>query len=205
MLIRRALAIVAVLPVACGSSLAATSRTKVPCGPPGDKTLAADPVARVYQVGSKVYGCAAGSKRTYQLGAGSRSFRGSGDGPYALAGRVVAYGESFQGVDTRTASVVVLRLSNGKQLHSDPATSHNLVESVQSVKRLVLKADGAVAWSATDTSIIGRGTELEVNKHDGRGYSLLDSGARVDVNSLRLHGSRLSWRDGTSTRTSTLS
>jgi hypothetical protein len=47
--------------------------------------------------------------------------------------------------------------------------------------------------------------EIEVNRADAHGRALLDSGARIDVRSLRLRGSTVSWRHGAVTRSATLS
>jgi hypothetical protein len=87
------------------------------------------------------------------------------------------------------------------RLHSLAAvTGPGLVESYQSINSLIVTPKGAVAWIATDSSIVGHGRRLEV--HANR--RLLDSGTAIVPTSLRLHGSTLSWRDGASTRTATL-
>jgi len=199
--------------VACGASTAAVTHSsaaasrsaKPPCGPARAKTLAADSYARVYESGSAVYGCASGG-RSYRLGAGARTIREARVGPVALAGRDAAYGLTSFGVDTISATVVVRRLSDGKQLRSDAATSHPVgPEFTESVDRVVVKSDGAVAWTSTAGSIVRQGVkELEVNRDDRGGHSLLDSGSSVEVTSLRLRGSRLSWRDAGRTRTAAL-
>jgi hypothetical protein len=214
--------------IACGSSRAASTRSASPatsakrssrsassrpsatrahrCGPPHAKTLAADRVARIYSRGGEVYGCAAGARRSYLLGSSSRSIRQGRVGPAALAGRIAAYGLTSYGVDTVSASVVVRSLRDGKQLHTDPGTSRPVgAEFLESVDRVVLKRDGSVAWTSTAGSIVsGHRSEIEVNRDDLRGRTLLDSGAGIAPDSLRLHGSQLSWRDGAATRYGTL-
>jgi hypothetical protein len=101
--------------------------------------------------------------------------------------------------------VTVLRLTDGKQLASVPATSPPGVESFQRVDSLVLKSNASVAWIAEGSSIISHGHPLlELRKLDTRGESLLDSGTGVHTDSLQLHRSTLRWRDGTQTRTVTL-
>jgi hypothetical protein len=175
------------------------------CGPASATTLVSDSVARVYSLGQRVYGCAAGHRRSFLVGATTRSLREGRAGPVALAGTVAAYGYTRFGVDTVTTEVVVRRLTDGATLRDFPAGGIVGPESFQSVGSVVVKADGAVAWIGSDTSILGhRGPWLEVHAASGSSNSLLDSGPRIDPTSLRLHGSTLSWRDGAVTRHATL-
>ena len=86
----------------------------------------------------------------------------------------------------------------------DPATTNIGVEGFQSIDSLVVKADGAVAWIATANSI-GKPTFVrQLQRLDTRGFAVLDSGRDVNAASLRLHGSRLSWKHATAVRTATL-
>jgi hypothetical protein len=200
---------------ACGSSSAspqtapsptASSSGSARCGPSGAHTLAASHLARVYVLGGGVYGCSLGGDRSFRLGNDARSIREERVGPLALAGRDAAYGLTRYGVDTLSATVIVERLSDGKQLHNSSATSRPLgPEFFQSVKSILVKSDGAVAWVANAGSIIsGRPAEVEVNRADMRGALLLDSGAGIDPRSLRLHNSTVTWRHGSATRSATL-
>jgi hypothetical protein len=206
---------------ACGSSSGmapsqssgATASTAQPgagaraaCGPAGAQTLAVDRVARVYQSGGNVYGCFTTTGHTYVLGASARSIREGRAGPIALAGRYVAYGYARFGVDTVSATVVVRDLGNGRQVRSGPATTKPVgPEFFQSVASIVVKADGAVAWIGQSGSIIRHGSsEIEVDKADAHGISLLDSGSGIDPRSLRLHGSAVSWRRSGRSRSASL-
>jgi len=191
---------------ACGSSAAATPARQVRCGPAGARTLAASGTARVYSVNSDVYGCSLGGKQSYRLGSTARSIRQGRVGPLALAGRDAAYGFTRYGVDTLSATVIVVRLSDGEQLHNGSATSKPLgPEFFQSVESVVVKSDGAVAWVAKAGSIISRRpADVEVNRADARGQLLLDSGAGIDPPSLRLHNSTVSWRHGSAMHSATL-
>jgi hypothetical protein len=67
-----------------------------------------------------------------------------------------------------------------------------------------LVVDGGVAWIGTASSIVGRRKLIEVHKADPTGAALLDSGSAVDRGSLRLHGSKLTWRRGGRVRSTTL-
>jgi hypothetical protein len=147
-----------------------------------------------------VYGCT-GAKQ-YRLGNATNCPRAALVRPVTVAGAVAAYGLEQCGVDTGSTEVIVRSLSSGKQLSADAATTGlQRPESYQAVGSLVLKGDGAVAWIAEAHSIVGGGQLIEVHRH-GR---LLDSGPAIALGSLRLRGSRLSWRHGSKIRTSTLS
>jgi hypothetical protein len=151
-----------------------------------------------------VYGCVLQTGTVWKLGsAGICNVTPCAD-HFALAGTVVAYGLNRFGIDTGTTTVVVRRLVSGHVVHQDAATSRGVVEGYGSAKSLVVKTDGSDAWIGVDNSIIGHGRVIEVHRHDGRGTALLDSAASIEPASLKLHGSRLTWRDGGATRQSTL-
>jgi hypothetical protein len=190
---------------ACGSSSAASeqSATSVTCGPGGAKTLAASPQARVYLKNGAVCGCGVGGP-SYRLGAGGRMIREGRVGPVAVGGKDAAYGLSRFGVDTVSAEVIVRNLADGRLVHEGAATSRILVESFQSVDSIVVKPDGAVAWISEVGSVISRNRYVEVHRIDGRGAALLNSGSRIVGRSLRLHGSTVTWREGSATRSATL-
>jgi hypothetical protein len=162
-------------------------------------------LARVYQFGGAVYGCAFAGDRSFRLGNATQTLRESRVGPVAVAGDVAAYGLTAFGIDTVRAQVVVRRLTDGGQLESFPATSTAGVEPFQSVGSVVVESDGAVAWIGRETSIIARGRELvEVHAAAGGHQSVLDSGAGIVPASLRLRGSTLTWRHDGATRRATL-
>jgi hypothetical protein len=193
---------VVVVIAACGSSAATASAQ---CGPSGAKTLAADHLARVYTSKGSIYGCANTVRHSYLLARSSRRPGQPQIGTLALAGVVVAYGETMTGVDTASAQVVVRRLDNGRTLRSLAAMNQPIgPESLQSVDSIVVKADGAVAWIATAHSIIRHRAQAEVDRDDRRGRSTLDTGSAIASTSLRLSGSSLSWRHGAATRTARL-
>jgi hypothetical protein len=202
---------------ACGSSAAAPTGSSTsavgagagPCGPSSAKTLVADTSARIFSQAGNVYGCARGHGHNYLLGQASgtlvRPIRQNRVGNFTLAGVDAGYSETLMGVDTLSAEVVVRRLDDGRTIHTASATTKPLgPEFFQSVLAIVVKADGAVAWVATGGSIIRHGKETELDRIDKRGETTLDGGAGIDARSLRLNGSRLSWRHGVATRSATL-
>jgi hypothetical protein len=186
--------------LASGSPHASVAR----CGSASGHTLAADRVARVYAVGDTVYGCAKGGARPYVLGHRRTCVGSSRVAPVKLAARIAAYGLERCGVDTGSTQVIVRRLTDGSQMHAQAATSPPGAESFQSVDSLVVKSDGAVAWIATGSSIVGGRKTIEVRRADRAGAALLDSGAEVVTHSLRLHRSTLSWKHGATSRTAAL-
>jgi hypothetical protein len=206
------LGLLAIVALGAGCGLAATSSGAAMtgtapgavCGPRSAHTLAGDSVARVYSSAGKAYGCAAGGARSYRLGKTGNCSGGEQIQTVRVSGRIAAYGLETCGVDTGNATVNVRRLTTGVALTQSPATTNIGVEGFQSIDSLVVKADGAVAWIATATSI-GKPTFIrQLQRSDTRGFSVLDSGRAVGAKSLTLHGSKLSWRHAKAVRTATL-
>lgn len=205
-----ALALLVVL-AACGSSAASpgtsTSGTTPGsaaghCGPAAATTLASSNRARVYPWHGFVYGCSFGRTRSFRLGSATRGVREPRADPVAVAGNVAAYGLSNFGVDTVRTTVDVRRLTDGKSLGSFAVTRAAVVEGLESVGSLVVKSDGAVAWIGVARSIVGGRHAIEVHAAGASASTdkLLDSGPQIVTNSLRLRGSTLTWRNGTTTR-----
>jgi hypothetical protein len=196
---------------ACGSSSAepdkpATSTgAVVGCAPPGARVIASSTVAQAFSLGDNVYGCSDRTGRRSKLGKADFCIGTQRAGPVAVTGDLAAYGLETCGTDTGFTIVVVRRLTDGKQLFSDSATTNPLgPESYETVDSLVLKADAAVAWIADGRSIVQNKKDIEVHEaHKGR-QTLLDSGAPVKTRSLQLHGSKLTWRHGKTTRSAVL-
>jgi hypothetical protein len=155
----------------------------------------------VYAIGQAMYACDRRTRHRTKLGVTTNCIAMSRVDGTALAGDVVAYGVERCGVDAGFATVTVRRVSDGKRLHTFAALSGSGPESFQSIGSVVVKRNGAVAWIATLHSIIPSGggrTEVHANG------KLLEAGRGIKPRSLRLHGSTLTWRDGSKTRTATL-
>ncbi len=182
------------------------------CGPVGAPTLASGSQARVYSRHGEVYGCSFVHGRSFRLGSTARSLHESRVQPIVVAGADVAYGLASFGVDTVNATVVVRRLTDGKQLVDLSATRSGVVEGFESVTSLALTRSGAVAWIGVARSIVAHRQVIEVHAADATasasgsasGDRLLDSGPQVAPASLRLHGSTLTWQHGSATRHATL-
>jgi len=176
------------------------------CGRQQGHTLVQNGSARVYTLNGGVYACAIPNGVSYHLGSASVCVGTQRAAPVAIAGRLVAYGLEQCGVDTGSTVVVVRRVTNGKRLRSDPAIAGAAgPESYQTVESLVVKRDGSDAWIVVTNSLAGHGSNIEVRAHSKSGPALLDSGFGINPSSLRLRGSKLSWRHGGQRRTATLS
>lgn len=192
----------------CGSSAASSGTDGASvagrCGPAAATTLASSHQARVYSWHGGVFGCTFAQDHPIRLGSAARSIREARVTPVALAGVDAAYGLSHFGIDTGSTEVVVLRLTDGKQLQDSPATRAVGAESFQSVGSIVVNSSGAVAWIGVQRSIIAHRGATEVHEAGAGGDHLLESGPRIDPASLRLHGTTLTWLNGGATRHATL-
>jgi hypothetical protein len=191
----------------CSTSTAApaTANVHADCAPTGARTIAAASRAEVYSSSHSVYGCATGGGN-YRLGGSGQCVNSHVVEAVAVTGRIAAYAVSSCGGDMSTAEVIVRRLSDGRKLSSDDAVTHLTgPESIQSVNAIVVNAAGRTAWIGTSRSILSHRKSTEVLAHTSTGLRRLDSGTGIGGNSLRLEGTRLSWTNGSSTRSTTLS
>ncbi len=160
----------------------------------------------MYASGGEVFGCSKAASGAIALGRTQSCIGHPEIGPVKVRGEIAGYGVRRCGVDTGQASVVVRRLDTRRVLHDagaiDGATGP---ESYGQVASLVLASGGSVAWIATSSSLVSKGSErTEVHAIDRAGPRRLDSGPGIAVASLRLRGLRLSWRHGAATRSARL-
>jgi hypothetical protein len=151
-----------------------------------------------------VYGCAAGSRRAYRLGRTGACIGSRSVAAVAVTGRVAAYAVNSCGIDASSTEVKVQRLSDGKVLSTQPALSGTAgPESLQSVTSIIVNRSGRAAWIVTSHSIVAHQQTVEVVEQSGRHTRVLDNGAAIRTDSLRLQGSKLSWKQGGRTKTAT--
>jgi hypothetical protein len=188
----------------CGVVSAAPAREAgARCAPAGARELAASPYGGIYSWHGSVYGCTAGHR--YRLGSATQCNQSARIGPAAVSGRLVAYAATSCGVDTGSSRVIVARLSDRHRLSSHAASSVMVgAESFESVGSIVVDRTGQVAWIASVSSIATHRRAVALLAADRRGTRVLDSSLTIAPGSLRLRGSRLSWKRGGATRTATL-
>jgi hypothetical protein len=198
------LTLIVVVCAACGGSAGATAACSAPAGA---KTLAHDARVVVYSASGTVFACSHASGRVTKLGNSRNCIRSTLVGPVAAAGDLIAYGAESCGVDTGSSVVIVRRPSDGRVIRRLTAITQLLgPESEDRVGSIVLRPSGAVAWIASGGSIVRgpSGGTAEVDANRSGKTSRLDSGASIKGSSLRLSGSRLSWKHGSAVRTATL-
>ncbi len=201
-----ALAVIALVSGSAGLGVTSAGASSPVCGPAAH-TIASDSVARVYSRNGQVFGCAHSGSRSYRLGTMSQSLQQGQAGPIALAGVQVAYGLTSYGVDTATAQVLVRRLTDGHVERRRAAITGSVgPESSEQVDDVVVKRDDSVAWIAHVNSIpSGSHIASEVQKSDRTSRTLLDKEpSGIKLHSLRLDGSRLTWRYESTTRSTFL-
>jgi hypothetical protein len=203
------LLVAALLLIACGG-LSATAAPGRACAPVAARTVARDAAVWVYAVGSTDYACATATGQIHRLGSGARCVGTPRVGPFALGGPYLVYGEEVCGVDAGSASVTELTVPG---FHLRSRASGFPVElgpeSYTRIRSIVVGASGSAAWIISGRSIIHRGpTQYGVYLlragPGGAGVGPVDEGTGIDPGSLRLSGTRLSWRDGGRTRIATL-
>ena len=111
--------------------------------------------------------------------------------PIALRGMWVAYSERSFGIDVSDLAVTQKNLQSGKTAYCNVGPA-NAPANGPSVSDLALKGNGSVAWIGE--SIFDNGKLVRaVVACDSKARMILDSGKGIDIQSLALHGSRLSW------------
>lgn len=200
-------------------SLAAGWVGKSPiCGPANAKTLLADRRVRIYsqlKPGSReaplIYGCLVSSGKSRKLSPlPRRSGRGAPlmEAPFALNAPWVAGAVHQQtGLDTSRITVGARDLRSGRRRSCAVGGGDHSPRSRGNVKEIVLKQNGSLAWSGHGRIGDAPGGQFplpEVVACDSSGEHLLDSGPGVDLHSLKLQGSRLTWTDSGETRSALL-
>jgi hypothetical protein len=177
------------------------------CVPASARTLAAAGGARLYVLGSELFGCL-GSTRILLGGApDSRPLGVTRVARYALAPRFAGIATLRMGVDTLAASVSIVDLRAGATVASAPATTPELrAESFVDVSAIVIDARGTLAWIGS-RSAVGAFTPIyEVHTLAGTGADrLLASSTAIAPHSLQLRGGTLSWRQSGHRQTATIS
>jgi hypothetical protein len=166
------------------------------------KTLLETPTTRVFAQGGLLFGCLFADNVRVRLPSGASDVPDDISRVHA-AGPFVAYAQfEFEGASCGSVFIHVVDLHAGTQLREEQESkTNNVADCGSPVTSLVLKSDGAVGWIVHSDI---RGAPTEVHAVDSSGPRLLDSGTGIDVHSLSLDGSVMSWRNNGVTKTTSL-
>jgi hypothetical protein len=191
--------------VAGAAGAAGTASSRPVCGPAAGRTLAGSRSARVYVVGRRVYGCAAGGGgRRFTLGTSNLCIQSVLVQAVAVAGRLAAFGAESCGVDTGSTVVQVERLTDGRKVFTHSAASAPGPESYTTVSAIVTDRAGDVAWVARTSSIVRHAASTTVSAAKGTTVRQLDAGAGIVPGSLRLTRTTVHWQNGSQKRSGPL-
>ncbi len=172
------------------------------CAPPASKTLRASGAARIYSVGSELFGCL-GVRRT-RLGAlrGTVRFPARRVVLYTLNPHYAGVDTVEMGVDTLASTVTLFDLSSGTALASAPATTpERAAESFSSVTELAVNATGTLAWIGRRSAVGARSAVYELHVLTAQRETLIATGTGV-IDSMIVKPGTLSWRFGSGPRRS---
>ena len=181
------------------------------CFPAGARQLARDADVRVFAASASsraprlaappVYACDLRRGRRVALNGGGGFVRVT---PVAVAGPVVAYGLASMGVDTTTSTIGVLNVATGARHSLAAASTPRRPETFTTVASLVVTRGASAAWIAGRSGIGQPQPSYEVWRLRRGATTLLDAGAAIAANSLRRHGSAVTWSDAGRSRSAPL-
>lgn len=194
--------------VAAANSSSSQYRHGNGCSPPAGAIVARDDGrAWIYRLRSSstkdavpkgaMYGCLRSQSEAWKLGP-QRNVGGEMRRPTAFGLPWAAATEVRQARREGLETIVEGRnLRTGKRSRCLVHRTHAKGGLQAQIAHIGLKPDGAIAWSGT----VGRQPKtLQVVACDAAGRRILDEGEGIVVNSLRLNGSRLTWRDASGRR-----
>lgn len=191
----------------------AAEKSSAACSATGTRTLAANPEVRLYREApppgqgatGPVYGCLKSSGKSRRIGPTQRrGWSASIGGPFALKGTWAAAIEDRQvGKDTTRVFVAVRDIrAQTRWGRRCLIGSADRPSQLPAVRLLLVNKDGALAWVAITPSPTGRAPLLGVC--DAQGTRILDSGAGLEIESVELRGSTLSWMNAGGPRSAQL-
>jgi hypothetical protein len=188
--------------VLLGSS-ATVAHSAPSCGPASSRTVAEGRGARIYFVSRPPRP----DRPRLELHAcwGARSiFLPELVGPFFLQPPWVAgIRHEVSGVDVVHVSIFSESVDTGRS-RSCVVGAGDRPRNRPVVDAAVLKPNGSLAWIGKTTTFASRGRVPAVGSCDSTGDHALDSGAGINLHSLRLRGSKLTWTDGTEQRSTVL-
>jgi hypothetical protein len=205
---------------------------RLTCGPATGKTLVAGRQARIYSLPGPeppetehIIGCLVATGQSQILNSAVRAKTAPVRGrrpsveteAISLHAPWVAYAESFHGIDTGQLLVTALNLRSGAAAYC-PVGGWQAPHRRVSVTGVALKRNGSVAWIGAGSahepdgreaepisgSLVYGPLEPEIVACDTTGEHVLDSGEGIDLNSLALRSSILTWTNAGATRSAWL-
>jgi len=196
-----ALAVVGVLGSTClAASSVASGSHESHCNPTGSKVVARDKVIRIFSLpgeeGERILGCVEPSGRAQQISPiPAGKFRAQLVRPIVVNREWVAAAQLTQtGRDTHGLAVVSRDLRTRQAKKCDVGAGLSPSQAGK-VVRVVLTGNGSVAWAGRGR--IGLATksapvpQIVACDHDGQ--RILDSGDGLELTTLSLDGSTVSW------------
>ena len=210
-----ALAVAAASLVAVVSLVTAGSSAALPkCESASGTTVVANERARIFARRGTLYACAAGSRRTIELGprfsAGEcfspNDCSGSGIRTVRLTRRFAAYVEARTTTDAATSAIRVVDIRQRTERNVWREGSLNSTESV-GVPDIELASDGSIAWLAirgprgtTSTNF----TRRVLASTRGAAPVVLDEGGGIELGSLALAGKLVYWTNAGAPRSAAI-
>jgi hypothetical protein len=150
-----------------------------------------------------VYGCLKSSGKSRRMGPIQRKgWSASMRGPFALKTTWAGAVENRRpGKDAARVYVTSLDIQTGKGRHCLIGSADRSGQ-LPAVRLLLIDKAGALAWAAITPSPTGRAPLI--GACDSQGNRVLDSGAGVEIKSVALRGSTLSWTNAGGPRSAQL-
>jgi hypothetical protein len=180
------------------------------CTLPGAKTMKANRHVRVFRAADHVYGCRRSANRAFEIGYFGECQNNEEVRIVEVAGNRAALGIFECSLTAAWWRVVLVNLrTGGREFASSPLTDTRSPEGIaDTVHRIAVMADGAVAWSASrriSPQPVPSGVEIRRRKRGTTGQAvLLDSGTDIDPGSLRRRDRTLTWTKAGATRSAQL-
>lgn len=169
------------------------------CSLAGAKTMKANRHVRVFRTQNIVYGCRRDANRAYRIGYFGECQNNDEVRLVEVAGHRAALGIFECSLTSGWWRIDLVNLRDGRrEFTSAPLTTPQPAENVaDTIHRIAVTADGAVAWSASRrVAPQPAASAVEIRRRRRASSSravLLDSGSDVDPDSLRRRGDTITW------------
>jgi hypothetical protein len=195
-----------------GRAASETTGDRPICEPKAARSIASTSKVRVYSLPAnadekspRLFGCLAGTLHSYRLNATpkhpifgeGRSVSVSSEA-ISIAAPRVSYAETFYGVDTSVLAIAIKDLSKGTTAYCKVAFTEAPAPKPV-VTKIAISATWSVGWIGRSRPVQQSGRSPltpSVGACDSAGSRVIESGNGLDLQSLTLRGSRLTWLNG---------